>query len=228
MSVRKKEGLTIAQAAARFCVGIASVTRWVKNPNPKQTRNKPATKIDMIALARDVQAFPDAYQAERARRLGVSEKGIGHALRRMNISYKETLRHPKADEDERHIFQETIKAYKAQNHVNVIGALIGKYLLAVGLFKSNIDADTFFGWTVYDLLPKLPPASVVVMDNAIFHKRQDIQNAITQAGHALEYLPAYSPDLNPIEHKWAQAKAIRKQQNQTVEQLFRIESFYVT
>ncbi|MCO6428237.1 transposase, partial [Nitrosomonas communis] len=76
--VRKKEGLTIAQAAAHFCVGIASVTRWVKNPNPKQTRNKPATKIDMMALARDVQAF----------RPGVSEKGIGHALRRMNISYK--------------------------------------------------------------------------------------------------------------------------------------------
>ncbi|WP_304052999.1 hypothetical protein [Nitrosomonas communis] len=51
LSVRKKEGLTITQAAAHFCVGIASVTRWVKNPNPKQTRNKPVTKIDMIALA---------------------------------------------------------------------------------------------------------------------------------------------------------------------------------
>ncbi|MCO6426917.1 MAG: transposase [Nitrosomonas communis] len=98
----------------------------------------------------------------------------------------------------------------------------------MGLFKSNIDADTFFGWTVYDLLPKLPPASVVVMDNAIFHKRQDIQNAITQAGHTLEYLPAYSPDLNSIEHKWAQAKAIRKQKNQNVEQLIKIESFYMT
>jgi hypothetical protein len=34
--------------------------------------------------------------------------------------------------------------------------------------------------------------------------------------------------LTPIEHKWAQVKAIRKQQNQTVEQLFKIESFYVT
>jgi hypothetical protein len=76
----------------------------------------------------------------------------------------------------------------------VIGALIGKCLLTVGLFKSNIDADTFFGWTVHDLLPKLPPASVV---DATFHKRQDIQNAITQAGHTLEYLPAYSPNLNP-------------------------------
>jgi transposase len=119
LSVRKKEGLTIAQAATRFCVGIASMTRRVKNPNPRQTRNKPATKIDMIALARDMQEFPDAYQAERPRRLGVSEKGIGHALRRMNISYKKILQHPKADEDKRHTFQETIKAYEAQNRVIV-------------------------------------------------------------------------------------------------------------
>ena len=118
--------------------------------------------------------------------------------------------------------------WHAGGRVNVIGALIDKCLLTVGLFESNIDADTFLGWTIHDLLPKLPPASVVVMDNATFHKRLDIQNAITQAGHTLEYLPAYSPDLNPIEHKWAQAKAIRKQQNKTVEQLFKIESFYVT
>jgi transposase len=45
------------------------------------------------------------------------------------------------------------------------------------------------------------------MDNATFHKRQDIQDAITQAGHSLVYLPPYSPDLNPIEKKWAQAKS---------------------
>ena len=88
LSVREKEGLTISQVAARFCVGVASVTRWVKNPDPKLTRNKPATKIDMVALARDVQSYPDAYQYERAQRLGVSEKGIGHALRRMGITYK--------------------------------------------------------------------------------------------------------------------------------------------
>jgi transposase len=37
------------------------------------------------------------------------------------------------------------------------------------------------------------------MDNTTFHKRQDIQDAITQAGHSLVYLPPYSPDLNPIE-----------------------------
>jgi transposase len=46
------------------------------------------------------------------------------------------------------------------------------------------------------------------MDNASFHKRQDIQEAITQAGHILEYLPPYSPDLNPIEKKWAQESIV--------------------
>jgi|CXWL01.1.fsa_nt_gi transposase len=113
LSVRKKEGLTISQVAARFCVGIANVTRWVKNPNPKQPRNKPATKIDMIALARDVREFPDAYQAERSS-TRCSEKGIGHALRRINISYKKNIAASQSGREKRHAFQETIKAYKAQ------------------------------------------------------------------------------------------------------------------
>ncbi len=65
-----------------------------------------------------------------------------------------------------------------------------------------------------------PQNSVIVMDNATFHKRQDIQQAIWEAGHILEYLPPYSPDLNPIEHQWAQAKALRKQQNCSIDELF--------
>ena len=48
------------------------------------------------------------------------------------------------------------------------------------------------------------------MDHAVFHKRADIQEAVCQHGSVLEYLPPYSPDLNPIEKQWAQAKAIRK------------------
>ncbi len=92
----------------------------------------------------------------------------------------------------------------------------------------QIGGYTSSEFSIHTEIFEFPDRPVVVMDNATFHKRQDIQNAITHAGHTLEYLPAYSPDLNTIEHKWAQAKAIRKQQNQTVEQLFKIESFYVT
>jgi transposase len=58
------------------------------------------------------------------------------------------------------------------------------------------------------------------MDNATFPKRQDIKTTFTNAGHTLEYLPSYSPDFNDIEPKWAQAKALRKREGCSIEQLF--------
>jgi transposase len=60
------------------------------------------------------------------------------------------------------------------------------------------------------------------MDNASFHKRLDIQDSIRHAGHTLLLLPPYSPQLNPIEPKWAQAKAIRKQKHCSVSELFNL------
>jgi len=50
----------------------------------------------------------------------------------------------------------------------------------------------------------------IVMDNANFHKRADSSEAIIDKGHDILFLPPYSPDLNPIEKKRAQAKSIRK------------------
>jgi len=90
----------------------------------------------------------------------------------------------------------------------------------VVLFEDNIDSDIFYAWVISELLPALPERAVVVLDNAAFHKRQDIQNIIRKAGHTLEYLPPYSPDLNPVERKWAQAKNIRKKERCNVDTLF--------
>jgi transposase len=110
--------------------------------------------------------------------------------------------------------------WHARGRTNVIGALLGSLLLTVCLFPCNIDSDVFHGWLTGDLIPNLPPGAVIVMDNASFHKRQDMKKAIKDAGHILEYLPPYSPDLNPIEHKWAQAKAIRRKEKCNIERLF--------
>jgi transposase len=88
LSVRKKERLTISEVAARFCVGTASVTRWIKNPDPQLKRQKPATKINMASLAKDVRDNPDAYQYERAQKFNVSRQAIFYALRRLGVSYK--------------------------------------------------------------------------------------------------------------------------------------------
>ncbi|MDE9532137.1 transposase, partial [Xenorhabdus bovienii] len=74
---------------------------------------------------------------------------------------------------------------------------------------------------------KLPHGAVIVMDNAPFHKRNDTTQAIADSRQQtadsrcqLEWLPAYSPDLNPIEHKWGGAKAIRRQKRCSVDELF--------
>lgn len=88
LTVRETENLTISEVSTRFGVGIATVVRWIKRIEPRRTRIKPTSKINMIDLARDVREHPDSYLFERATRFGVSAQGISHALRRMNISFK--------------------------------------------------------------------------------------------------------------------------------------------
>jgi transposase len=62
--VMERDELTIDEVAIRFDVGSASVSRWKINPNPKLTRNKPATKINMDALKIDVEKHPDSFLSE--------------------------------------------------------------------------------------------------------------------------------------------------------------------
>ncbi len=108
----------------------------------------------------------------------------------------------------------------SKRRTNVIGALTGDKLLTASLFDCSIDADVFEAWLQQDLLPLLQNGAVVVMDNASFHTSERIQKAVEAAGCLLEYLPPYSPDLNSIEHKWAQAKALRRKLGCSTDELF--------
>ena len=72
LKIRREEGLSMAKVAKRFGVGVASVMRWSNNIECIKKRNR-STKIDIEALKRDVEQYPDAYQYERATRLGVGE-----------------------------------------------------------------------------------------------------------------------------------------------------------
>ncbi len=100
--------------------------------------------------------------------------------------------------------------WHAKGRINAIGAIVNFRFITVSLFDGNINSDVFYAWLMQDLLPKIKSGAVLVMDNATFHKRKDMIEVIKKAGVILKFLPPYSPDLNPIEKKWAQAKAIRK------------------
>ena len=58
------------------------------------------------------------------------------------------------------------------------------------------------------LAPSLRPAQVVVMDNLSSHKGPRVRELVEARGCELLYLPAYSPDLNPIEEAFSKLKAL--------------------
>ncbi|OEY96169.1 IS630 family transposase [Acinetobacter qingfengensis] len=101
--------------------------------------------------------------------------------------------------------------WQLKNQTNAIGAIYQGQLFAVGLFDCKINSDVFYFWVEEFLIKELPKHSVVVMDNAAFHKRQDIEELLKQNGHQILWLPPYSPDLNPIEKMWAWVKKKRKE-----------------
>jgi len=110
--------------------------------------------------------------------------------------------------------------WHAKGRINAIGAIIGMTFLTLSLFTSSINSDVFYAWLTQDLLPKVKEGAVIVMDNATFHKRSDMLQAIKNSGCIVEFLPPYSPDLNPIEKKWAQAKSIRRKLRCSIDELF--------
>ena len=88
LNLKTEEKLSYEETANRFKIGKTTLVRWYRKLEPQTTRNKPATKIDMEALKQDLNDYPDGYQHERAKRLGVSQKGIFEALKRLGVSYK--------------------------------------------------------------------------------------------------------------------------------------------
>jgi transposase len=56
------------------------------------------------------------------------------------------------------------------------------------------------------LVPTLRTGDIVIFDNLPAHKDCDAMNLIHAAGAMTLPLPAYSPDLNPIEKMWSKVK----------------------
>lgn len=85
--------------------------------------------------------------------------------------------------------------WQQNKQTNAIGAIYQNQLFAVGLYDCSINSDIFHHWVEHILLSELPVASIIVMDNATFHKRKDTQELIEKAGYHILWLPTYSPDL---------------------------------
>jgi len=102
-----------------------------------------------------------------------------------------------------------------------VAALRSDALTAPCLFDGPINGDCFKAYVEQCLAPTLRPGDIVVMDNLGSHKSADIQASIAARGASLRFLPAYSPDLNPIEMVFAKLKArLRKAAERSVNALW--------
>jgi transposase len=68
--------------------------------------------------------------------------------------------------------------------------------------------DVFQAYVRHILAPTLRPGDIVVLDNLSSHKRADALTLIEKVGATVKFLPAYSPDLNPIEKMWSKIKEL--------------------
>jgi transposase len=70
------------------------------------------------------------------------------------------------------------------------------------------NTEVFQAYVREILVPTLRPGDIVVLDNLGAHKNDLTLTLIEKAGAEVRFLPAYSPDLNPIELMWSKVKAL--------------------
>jgi transposase len=102
----------------------------------------------------------------------------------------------------------------------MIGALRLDGSTACMTIEGATDTEVFRLYVEEILLPALRPGDIVVMDNLSSHKSEPTLKRMEQAGVRVLFLPAYSPDFNPIEKMWSKLKAyLRKAEARTKEAL---------
>ena len=108
------------------------------------------------------------------------------------------------------------------NTMTFVAALRHDGIVAPWVIDGPINGASFRTYVEQVLVPELREGDVVVMDNLGSHKAPAIHQAIRAAGAKLFYLPAYSPDLNPIEQVIAKLKhLLRKAAERTKEAVWR-------
>ncbi len=107
--------------------------------------------------------------------------------------------------------------------VTVLGALGAEGIVGAMGVEAATGATVFHAYPDRALLPELrraKPDAVLVMDNLPAHKAPRVGALLDRSGFAYRHLPAYSPDMNPIEPAWAKVKAeLRRVAARTVDAL---------
>ena len=105
-------------------------------------------------------------------------------------------------------------------NITMLGALSAEGLSALMTVDGATDGDVFTAFVREVLAPTLKEGDIVVLDNLGAHRSASARRAVEARGARLQFLPPYSPDMNPIERCWSKIKtALRAAKARTREAL---------
>jgi len=210
-------GTTIPEAAEQCGVSISSVVRFLKLH--RETGGVESAKFggykdfalaaheDLVRQLVAEQDRPDVAAARRAlqrrqkrldprRLVFIDETAVSTTITRL---------YGRAPQGERLIQKVLHGNWKT---VTFIAALRNNRVTAPFVLDGAMNGETFKAYVEQFLAPTLKKDDIVFMDNASVHMVEGVEEAIEARGAMLFYLPAYSPDLNPIEQFFAKLKSM--------------------
>ena len=95
---------------------------------------------------------------------------------------------------------------KKFKRTNILAGICQGEWVAPMEYGGTTDSILFEFWFENCLLKEVRPGSVIILDNATFHKKSVLPDLAQKKNCRVLFLPPYSPDLNPIEKKWAWLK----------------------
>jgi transposase len=108
------------------------------------------------------------------------------------------------------------------DNVTVTAALTLDGIVAPMMLYGAMTARAFEAYVEQCLAPELREGDIVALDRLNAHKTERVRELVEAKGARLVFLPAYSPDFNPIEHAWSKLKTLlRKARARTVRKLSR-------
>lgn len=104
--------------------------------------------------------------------------------------------------------------------MTMIGAVALDGFRGFMTIDSGTTSEVFVAFVQNELVPRLMPGDVVVMDNLSAHKNPTATRLVAAAGATTLFLPPYSPEFNPIEKVWAKLKDIVRRLPSRTRELF--------
>jgi len=116
-----------------------------------------------------------------------------------------------------YLYREYARAFRGQKIIakisgrkfkrtNIVAGICQGEWVAPLEYNGNTDSVLFEFWFENCLLKEINEKSVIILDNATFHKKSVLADLAKSKSCTVLFLPPYSPDLNPIEKRWAWLK----------------------